>query len=193
MINIFLSYRADDGVHASARISRMLAEHFGRDRVFRDHDSLELGSRYPDELRGALTRADVVIAIIGPNWLGARRGVSSRCVDDPRDWVRTELRTAFESRRRVVPVLLDDVPVPAHDELPPDIAEVSRLTYWRVRNRTLDADVHALIRLLDPSAVEDPPDAGHRAGTQVNYGMGGVLYANQGVQHIHGTPVRGER
>jgi hypothetical protein len=197
MINIFLSYRADDSVHVSARISRMLADHFGRDRVFRDHDSLELGSRYPEELRRALDRSDVVVAVIGPHWLGAGKA-NRRCIDDARDWVRIELKTAFELSCRVVPVLLDDVPLPAHGELPADIAALSRATHWRVRHRTVDTDVRALIRRLDPLANEDPrsappSEAGRPAEVQVNYGMGGVMYANQGVQNVYRTHERGER
>lgn len=169
MTNLFLSYRTDDSVHATTSISDQLAQHFGRDHVFRDQDSLKLGALYPDNIRRALTRCDYVIAIIGPGWLAAQR------LDDPDDWVRTELRMAFELRIPVIPVLLDQTPLPMPAQLPADLTLLSVSTSIQIRHQSLAADVRVLIERIDPPVANNAAPA---TFSQTNHGD--TVYSNQG-------------
>jgi hypothetical protein len=184
--SIFLSYRAVDSVHATAAISAQLAEHFGRGCVFRDHDSLSPGALYPERIRGAMAACDTMLAVIGPHWLAARYPAGTRCLDDPKDWVRLELATAFRRRVPVVPLLLDQTPLPAPADLPRDVAALAVSTFWQIRHQTLRADVRGLIEQLDPAAADRP--ARRRANVQHNTASGnGTVFAVQdGVQHIDG-------
>jgi hypothetical protein len=152
MKTIFLSYRMDDSVHATMAISSLLADHFGRDHVFRDCDSLQIGSLYPRRIRRALERSDIVLAVIGPHWLEASDDRGRRRLDDPRDWVRTELRMAFEREIPVVPLLLDRTPLPDQEQLPEDIRLLPLSTFHQVRHQSLTADLQALVERLDPAA-----------------------------------------
>ncbi|MDX3661203.1 toll/interleukin-1 receptor domain-containing protein [Streptomyces sp. ID05-26A] len=180
MRRIFLSYRIKDSVHATAAISGLLAAHYGPGNVFRDRDSLPLGSVYPRRIRRELERADVVIAVIGPSWLTIRNRNGERCLDDQRDWVRTELRMAFERDIQVVPVLLDDTPLPDRSLLPSDIALLSLSMYWQVRHRTFESDVRGLIENLERGSASPPPaEGGKRVMTNTASG-GGTVIANQG-------------
>lgn len=180
MRRIFLSYRIKDSVHATAAISGLLAAHYGPGNVFRDRDSLPLGSVYPRRIRRELERADVVLAVIGPSWLTIRNRNGERCLDDERDWVRTELRMAFERDIQVVPVLLDDTPLPDRSELPSDIALLSLSMYWQVRHRTFESDVRGLIENLDGGSAAPPAaEGGKRVMTNTASG-GGTVIANQG-------------
>jgi hypothetical protein len=151
MTGIFLSYRTDDSVHATMVISERLALHFGRSAVFRDQDSLAPGMIYPRRIRAAVRRSDQMLAIIGPHWLSAGDGRGHRRIDDPRDWVRTELRLAFEHNVPVIPVLLDETPLPRQNQLPHDIRLLSLSNYWRIRHQTFAADVDGLVHRLDPT------------------------------------------
>ncbi|MEU1995021.1 toll/interleukin-1 receptor domain-containing protein [Nocardia gamkensis] len=191
MTEIFLNYRIVDSVYAVNEISKQMAHHLGRARVFRDEDSLALGVLYARRIRRALQQCDTMVSVIGPHWLEARDGRGRRRIDNPRDWVRLELCTAFERGIRVVPVVLDDTPLPSREQLPNDIRDLSGLQYWRIRYRTLEEDVRGLLGRLAPQ-VESRPDDRQRAaapGTQNNQvnvaSEGGIVNANQnGTQRI---------
>src|SRR3954452_14800795 len=145
MPRVFISYRIADSTYATGAVADRLAAHFGKDNVFRDRDSLSLGSLYPKRIRQALEQSDLVVAVLGPSWLDIRDSAGRRRLDDPRDWVRTELHMAFEREIPVVPVLLDHTPLPDPARLPAPIASLSVSTYWRVRRDTFESDVRGLI------------------------------------------------
>jgi hypothetical protein len=178
---IFVSYRRDDDAYAAAGIAAGLARRFGAGGVFMDSRSMPAGTVYPKAIRRALRRCDVLVAVIGPAWLGLANG-SGRRIDDPADWVRLELRTAFERGIPVVPTLLDGAVLPAVGELPGDIRQLALSQFWHVRGQSFEADVDALATQVGGS--EDRSAAG--GWTQVNTANGnGVVYASQGgTQHI---------
>jgi hypothetical protein len=142
---LFVSYRIDDSAYATAAIADHLAQVFGAENVFRDRDALALGEIYPAKIRRAVERCDIVLAIVGPSWLEARDSSGQRRLDNPQDWVRTELRMAFERDIPVVPVLLDDTPLPEFRQLPADITALTLSTYWQVRHQSFESDVRGLI------------------------------------------------
>lgn len=179
MRRVFLSYRIKDSVHATAAISGLLVRHYGPDNVFRDRDSLPLGAVYPRRIRRELERSDVVLAVIGPSWLTIKNKNGVRCLDDERDWVRTELRMAFEREMPVVPILLDDTPLPDRSQLPADIALVSLSMYWQVRHRTFESDVRGLIENLE-GAQDTPFECGQGRTMTNTASAGGTIFANQG-------------
>ncbi|MGH3875578.1 MAG: toll/interleukin-1 receptor domain-containing protein [Actinophytocola sp.] len=156
-LRLFVSYRINDSVYATAGIADRLARHFGRENVFRDRDTLALGAMYPTSIRRALERCDTVLAVIGSAWLEIRDSSGQRCLDNPRDWVRTELRMAFERGIPVVPVLLDDTPLPDPSRLPDDLAPLTLCTFWQVRHQSFDSDVRGLIDGLTPGRNPSRP------------------------------------
>lgn len=187
MPRFFVSYRIDDGVHAAAAIADRLARHFGPENIFRDRDSLSLGELYPTRIRRALEQCDKVLAVVGPSWLEIRDSSGRRRLDNPEDWVRMELRTAFERDIPVVPVLLDDTPLPDLRRLPTDIASLSLCTYWQVRHQTFESDVQGLIDGLTGHRhrAQQGPEAqsGHNVQHNVSYD-GGRIIANQGGHQV---------
>jgi hypothetical protein len=192
VVEVFLSYRTDDSAYATTAISRELARHLGRVHVFRDRDSLAPGALYPERIRTAVSRCDTMLAVIGPHWLDARDTEGRRRIDSPSDWVRAELRTAFQLRIPVVPLLLDDTVLPTPDRLPADISALSVSTFWRVREQTVAADVHALLSRLTPTVVQ-PETAPPQSGGQYNSAPGGTVYAVQGGnQTFHLTELDGQ-
>ncbi|MEV0357860.1 toll/interleukin-1 receptor domain-containing protein [Nocardia sp. NPDC050697] len=163
MTDIFLSYRSADSAFAVAEIWKRLAERFGREHVFRDDDSIRLGTAYAAPIRAALAASDVVAAVIGPLWFGTDAG-GTRRIDDPADWVRYELRTAYQLEIPVIPVLLGDTPLPTPEQLPADIALLARSQFWRIGHRQTESDIAGLVRRLlheaghtEQPRQEDPP------------------------------------
>jgi hypothetical protein len=61
---------------------------------------------------------------------------------------------AFERDIPVVPVLLDDTPVPDPGRLPDDIRVLSLCTYWQVRHQSLESDLRGLIDGLTRAGVQ---------------------------------------
>lgn len=77
----------------------------------------------------------------GQRWLTLTDEAGKRRIDDPRDWVRREIVEALNHGLRVIPVLLDGVELPTEDDLPDDIAGLSRRQYVPLRRRYSKVDL----------------------------------------------------
>ena len=73
---ITISYRRDDSGVITGRIFDRLAAHFGRDAVFRDIDDIPPGVDFRKHISGILDDSDIVLAVVGPRWIGPRAGQS---------------------------------------------------------------------------------------------------------------------
>jgi hypothetical protein len=153
MGGVFINYRTVDNPLGAASIYQGLAGKFGSHQVFRDIVSLDAGTHYPSSIRSALENADVLLAVIGPQWLSLKDPETrERLIDRPQDWVRREIAIAFQLEIVVLPVLLKDTPenayLPTPDELPKDIRELATIQALEISQRRLDADLAHLARTL---------------------------------------------
>lgn len=148
MGGVFVSYRNDDRPEMAAAIRGELAKRFGRDRVFRDVDSIGAGERYPAALLFALENADVLVAVIGPGWYAADL-VGGRRIDRDGDWVRLEITTAFRLGIPVVPVLLSGAQPPVPGELPPELGPLATVQAQPLHHRRLDDDLKRLVERIE--------------------------------------------
>src|SRR5438067_7850108 len=117
---IAISYRREDSTPVAGRLHDRLQADFGKGNVFMDFDSIPYGVDFREQIKQTLERARVVIAVIGPAWFGGR-GKGNRRIDDPADFVRLEIATALQRGIPVIPVLLDDTPMPQVESLPADL------------------------------------------------------------------------
>jgi formylglycine-generating enzyme required for sulfatase activity len=117
MRKIFVSYRRQDTAGTAGRIYDRLCAHFGEDDLFIDMDSIPFGVDFREQIVRAVDQCGVMLAVIGPKWLGETE--TGRRIDDPRDFVRIELEVALQRKLPVIPVLIDRTPMPAESELPP--------------------------------------------------------------------------
>jgi hypothetical protein len=92
--HILISYRREDSDAIAGRIRDRIAGQYGDDCVFMDIDSIPFGLDFRTQVQNALMENDVVLAIIGPKWIGATRGGSVR-IQDEADPVRIEVETAL--------------------------------------------------------------------------------------------------
>lgn len=164
---IFLSYRRDDR-HFAGRLADSLVGRFGRSRVFMDVDTIEPGVDFVAAIDDAVSRCDVLIAVIGRNWLGLTDSNGRRRLDNPNDFVALEIRTALDRRIRVIPVLIDDAEMPAEDDLPEALRSLSRRHAVEVEHSTFHADLDRILisvdKALQAAARDDVTDA--RRGTE---------------------------
>jgi hypothetical protein len=85
---IFISYRRDDARHIAGRLCDRLEERFPGAHVFMDVDTIEPGADFVASIQEAVTRCDVLIAVIGRGWLTLEDGAGHRRIDRPDDYVR---------------------------------------------------------------------------------------------------------
>jgi hypothetical protein len=116
---VFISYRRDDSAGSAGRLHDRLALEFGRDLLFMDVDAIPLGLNFVKVLHEEVAKCNVLLAVIGPNWLSARDDQGNRRLDDPHDFVRVEIAAALQRDIPVIPILLDGakVPRPATDSM----------------------------------------------------------------------------
>ncbi|MGW0825743.1 tetratricopeptide repeat protein [Streptomyces sp. NPDC002845] len=143
-VDVFVNYRTADAGHGAAACYELLSPAFGEGRVFRDCVSMLPGQLYPEAIRQALEETRVLLVLIGPDWFAEEPGSGRRLVDREDDWVRREIRRAFERDIPVVQVLLDGTGPVEAAELPPDIARLAHCQAAHVSHRTLGDDVRRL-------------------------------------------------
>src|SRR5947208_868960 len=117
---IAISYRREDSTPVAGRLHDRLRAEFGDENVFMDFDSIPYGVDLREHIKSTLERADVVVAVVGPGWLGAQNEASRR-IDDPTDFVRLEIAGALQRGIPVIPILVDKTPMPKPGMLPPEM------------------------------------------------------------------------
>jgi hypothetical protein len=159
--SIFISYRRDDSIDAANRIYDRLVAHFGRGSVFMDEESIPVGIDFRKNLQAAVSRCDVLLAVIGQGWLKARgrKGPSAgqRRLDNPDDFVRIEIQTALERGIPVVPVLVGKATMPAEKDLPDALKELAFRHFAEVRpGKDFHDHVDRLIRGIEARPTSPP-------------------------------------
>ena len=141
---VFINYRTRDSQFASNLLHKHLVGFFGADAVFLDSESIKPGADFVETLVDRVRGSEVVLAVIGPEWLTSSGPDGRRALDDPADWIRRELVEAFAAGVLVVPVLVDGGVMPIEADLPADIARLGRSQYLVLRKRHSEIDLNAL-------------------------------------------------
>ena len=117
--SVFVSYRRKDTKLMVAGLVRDLGRRKALRHVdlFLDLTEISPGAEWPRVLDAELRKCDVLVAVIGPNWLTPR-------LRDPGDVVRREIMTVLDRGVPVVPLLVD-ARMPDTGDLEP---ELRRLT-----------------------------------------------------------------
>ena len=125
-LQIFISYRREDAASAAGRLHDTLAGRFGVDHVFMDVDAIEPGVDFKEAIDAAVEHCDVLIALIGPDWLATDVDGGRRRIDNPDDYVRLEIEAALSRNIRVIPALVERAAMPRSDELPEGLVQLAR-------------------------------------------------------------------
>jgi hypothetical protein len=145
--SVFVSYRRGDAPGHAGRLYDRLVERFGEAKVFKDLDSLEPGADFLEVVEETIARCDSLVAVIGRNWLPAKQG-GEPGLDDPNNWVRLEIGNALKRRIRVIPVLVQDAPMPSPADLPDDLKALTRRHAVELSEAAWTAQVNKLIDSL---------------------------------------------
>jgi len=148
MSRILISYRREDTAGHAGRLYDLLVERFGPDRIFMDVDTISPGDDFVEVIRSAVTSSDLLIALIGREWLIVKHPSGHRRLEDPDDFVALELATALEGGVRVVPVLIQGAAMPAAQDLPPRLRALARRNAVEISDTRFRRDAGALIDSL---------------------------------------------
>src|SRR5918993_3942151 len=146
---VFISYRRDESAGYAGRIADSFEEYFGEDKVFRDIDSLEPGLDFSEAIERALESSEVLVAVIGKNWLTATDAAGQRRLENPDDFVRVEIATALKLNMRVIPVLVQGASMPGTDELPEDLVSIRRRQAIELHDTNWESDIAYLIAQVE--------------------------------------------
>ena len=145
---VFISYRRSDASAYARLLYQELTRAEGID-VFMDVDSIAPGADFVLEMRKALERCDVALAVIGQEWLTAADRQGRQRLALATDHVRVELKVALESGAVVLPVLVGDAAMPEPDELPDELAALSSRNAILVHDDAgFRGDIDRLVRFV---------------------------------------------
>ncbi|HET9204560.1 MAG TPA: toll/interleukin-1 receptor domain-containing protein, partial [Acidimicrobiia bacterium] len=144
---IFISYRRSDAGGHAGRLQAELSEYYGPRAAWIDHAKIEPGEEFAKALADGLAQSDVLLAVIGPDWLTAEKE-GLRRLDDPEDWVRREVAAGLAGRAVVTPVLVGHAILPTVEELPEPLQALPLRQAIEVRPERFEDDVEDLIRRI---------------------------------------------
>jgi hypothetical protein len=174
--SIFISYRRGDTTIYAGRLYDSLCMRLSEEEVFMDLDKIEPGADFVEHIEREVGACQVLIALIGRDWIDARDADGQRRLEDPADWVRIELETGLNRDIRVIPVLVQGATMPRADELPGDLAKLARRNALEIGDTRWRYDFDRLMEVIEkvlegnsvPKAIElsgvrnfvPPPTAG---------------------------------
>jgi hypothetical protein len=146
---IFISYRREDAPGDARGICDRLGRSFGEANVFMDVDRLLAGQRFDRELDNALSKCDVLVAVIGARWMEL---LANYAQSGKRDYVRDEIAAALKRDVIVIPVMIgreaNIPPLPLAESLPENIRELVLYQKQNIAHETFARDAKDLVAAI---------------------------------------------
>ena len=146
---IFINYRRQDTAFPATWLYDRLVERYGKDRVFKDIDSIRPGDDFVERITDVLNACTVLLALISDRWIAAVDEKGRRRLDDPGDYVRLEIETALNRNIHIIPILFEGARMPHKAELPHSLRKLSRRQAFYFRPSHLGVDTQNLLHTLD--------------------------------------------
>ena len=161
MAGIFISYRRDDSAAWAGRLYDQLTEQFGESRIFMDIDDIGPGEDFREAIEHTLGQCDVLLAVIGPDWLASVDQLGERRIDKPNDYLRMEIARALSGDDRVIPILVGGAEMPSEEHLPAVLTNLAFRQAVELTPTHFRRDVQALgdaIERLRNAESTPPPE-----------------------------------
>jgi hypothetical protein len=166
MSKIVLSYRRADSAAISGRIFDRLHDHYGEGVVFMDIDAIAYGYDFRNVINDALSSTDILLAIVGPRWLGeGEGGGGGRRIDEEADFVRIEVESALVRGIPVIPVLVEQAAMPSASNLPESLHSFAYRHHAMIDS---GIDFHSHVDRLIRSMDQVLAARGHAPGSAPN-------------------------
>jgi hypothetical protein len=177
-MKLFFNYRREETSDLAGRLQDRLSSDFGAENIFKDVDSIRPGQNWRVVLEQSISSSDVVLAIVGRQWLTLSDAAGKRRLDNDEDYVRFELEAARRNGKVVIPVVVQGATIPNPKVLPESIRWLTDFQQIELRPDPFFRDdvaklVSELIRIRDrlkevqqnaarttPAGGRNPQDAG---------------------------------
>jgi hypothetical protein len=168
--SIFISYRRDDSEGEAGRLSDDLEEIFAEHSIFMDVNAIQPGRDFRKAIDESIQKCSVLLAILGPSWLGSKDASGHRRLDDESDFLRLELVSALKREIPVIPVLIRGTRMPRAEQLPDDMKDLAYRNAVELTHARWKSDLQVLVRALrpylqSPAAYAPATGSGHAAGS----------------------------
>ncbi len=146
---VFISYRREETAYAAGWLFDRLVDRFGRGQIFKDIDSIQLGDDFVEVITTAVASCDVLLALIGEQWLTITDEHGRARLDNPDDFLRLELEAALTRDVRVIPILVAGARMPRADQLPPSLAKLVRRHALELSPSHFEFDTSRLLSVIN--------------------------------------------
>ena len=148
--NVFICYRRADSENVAGRIYDKLVQHYGKEPIFKDVDSIPLGIDFRTFLDEKVGQCKVLLVVIGDQWVTITDNNGNRRLDDIRDFVRIEIESALRRNIPVIPLLVRRATMPLEEQLPTEIKGLAFRNGIQIRpDPDFHNDMERLISALD--------------------------------------------
>jgi TIR domain len=103
---IFLSYRREDTAGFALALFGRLEQSFPSESLFMDIEGgIGAGQDFVRVIEEQVGACDVMLALIGPDWLTVKDETGRPRLENPQDFVRIEVESALRFGKHVIPAL----------------------------------------------------------------------------------------
>jgi hypothetical protein len=185
MHTVFISYRTGETAGEARALFSELAATLGKDSVFMDVDTIGLGRDFRQVLRERLESCDLMLALVGRNWVDTTNPSGQRRLEDPDDYVQLEIDAALKRNIPVTPVLVQGAQMPTGAQLPKEIRDFAYRNGFELSHNRWNSDVQEMIKRLGLSKQRDHIETGRKKSWPTIVGVlvvaialvgGGVFY-----------------
>ena len=113
-----------------------------------DVDTIALGRDFRETVRHRLASSEIMLALVGRDWVAIKDASGRKRLDDPDDFVRLEIENALRRGIPVIPVLVQGAQMPTIDQLPQEIRNFTFRNAFELSHSRWESDVHELLRRL---------------------------------------------
>lgn len=144
-----MSYRRQDSEWVSLSLFNALKQQFPNDAIFKDVNEIRAGEDFTKALESNLQSCDVLLVVIGTEWVSCRNSAGRQRLFEPEDVVCLEVASALRKNKKVIPVLVNNTIMPAASELPAPIKDLHNRQAVRINNSNFEMDVFSLANAIN--------------------------------------------
>jgi hypothetical protein len=113
-----------------------------------DVDTIALGRDFRQVLRERVESCDLMLALVGRNWVDAKNSSGQRRLEDRDDFVRQEIEAALKRNIPVTPVLVQGAQMPSAGQLPEEIRNFAYRNGFELIHNRWNSDVQEMTKRL---------------------------------------------
>jgi hypothetical protein len=145
---VFINYRRGETAGEARALFNELASVIGKDAVFMDVDNIALGHDFRRVLEERLASCDLMLALIGRDWLQGKDLSGQRRLAAANDFVSLEIEAALKRNIPITPVLVQGAQMPAAEALPEKIRDFAFRNGFELSHNRWESDVQEMFKRL---------------------------------------------